>query len=148
MNATEAKEFVISRIIAEARSQAVPLSETERQMLYWSEAYPPANVPDLKKLAEHFDAECESDQYEAKIRALADAAWKRDSTNPTEAQRWKGAISALSQEDHYISVMLPGFGSRGVITGQQHRTRDVILYLAIAMAIVVAVTIYTLYTVR
>jgi len=148
MNATEAKEFVIARIIAEARGQAVPLSETERKMLYWSEVYPPANIPDLKKLAERFDAECESDQYEAKIRALADAARKLDSTNATEAQRWKDAISALSQEDHYISVMLPGLGSHGVATGQQYRTRDVILYLAIAMAIVTAITIYTLYTVR
>jgi hypothetical protein len=146
MNASEAKEFVISRIVAEARSQAVSLSETEWQMLYWSEIHPPPNIPDLGKLAERFDAECDSDQYEMKIRALAEAARKRDSIDEAQAKRWEGAIDALSEEDHYINVMLPGFSSSVGVAGRQHRTRDVILYLAIALSIVVVITIYALYT--
>ena len=148
MNSIEAKEFVISRIVAEAHSQSVPLSETEWQMLYWSEVHTPPSIPDLKQLANRFDKECDSDRYEAKIRSLAEAARKRDSVDAAKAQRWKDAITALSKEDHYINILLPGFGSGAASGGQQHRTRDIILYLAIAMAIVVAVTIYTLYTVR
>jgi len=148
MNATDAKEFVISRIVAEARSQAVPLSETERQMLYWSEIHPPQNIPDLQELAGRFDAECDSDRYEEKIRGLVAAARSCDSANTVEAELWKDAVSALSKEDHYINVMLPGLGAGLGGTSQKHRTRDMILYLAIALAIATAVAIYTLYTVR
>ena len=146
MTASEAKEFVISRIVAEARSLAVSLSETEWQMLYWSEIYPPPNIPNLKELAEHFDAECDSDEYEAKIRRLAEAARQRDSVDAAQAQQWKDALDALSKEDHYVNVMLPGFGSGAAVGGGQNRVRDIILYLAIAITIVIALAIYVVYT--
>ena len=148
MTATEAKEFVISRIVAEAGSQGLPLSETEWQMLYWSEVHPPPNIPDLKELSARFDAECDSDQYEEKIRGLAAAARSRDSANGAQAELWRDAVSALSKEDHYINVFLPGFGEGLTGADQKHRTRDIILYLAIALAVVTAVVIYTMYTVR
>ena len=146
MTASEAKEFVISRIVAEAHSLAVPLSETESQMLYWSEIHPPPNIPNLKDLAERFDAECDSDEYEAKIRRLAEAARQRDSVDAAQAQQWKDALDALSKKDHYINVMLPGFGSGAAARGGQNRVRDIILYLAIAITIVIALVIYVVYT--
>jgi hypothetical protein len=36
-SAREAKEFLISRIVEEARRENIPLSEVERKMLYFSE---------------------------------------------------------------------------------------------------------------
>lgn len=37
-NAREAKEFLISKIVAEAQLEGIPLSEIERKMLYFSES--------------------------------------------------------------------------------------------------------------
>jgi len=54
-------------------------------MLYWSEIHAPPNIQDLKQLADRFDAECDSDRYEA-IRSLSEVARKRDSVDAAEIQ--------------------------------------------------------------
>lgn len=77
---------------------------------------------------------------------MAEAAKKQDSRDPVQAQRWKDAIQALSKEDHYINAMLAGFSIVDGVVRQQHRVRDMILYVAIAVSIVIAITIYAMYT--
>jgi hypothetical protein len=49
----EAKEFLISRIVQEAQRENVPLSETERKMLYFTESG--WTLPDIMKVNEDFD---------------------------------------------------------------------------------------------
>jgi len=50
----EAKEFLISRILAEAQRENLPLSEVERKMLYFTESG--WTLPETAAISEKFDA--------------------------------------------------------------------------------------------
>src|ERR1700690_2559827 len=64
----EAKEFLVSRIISEADRESIPLSEVEKQMLYFTETY---WMPyDFMEVNETFERECDTAEYEAKIVSL------------------------------------------------------------------------------
>jgi hypothetical protein len=65
--AREAKEFLISRIVEEAKHENVALSEVERKMLYFSET--DWTLPDIMEVNEQFDRECNQDEYEKRLRA-------------------------------------------------------------------------------
>ena len=71
----EAKEFLISKIVAEADSENVPLSEVERKMLYFTESG--WTLPDIMKVNEDFDREYDQDEYEHKITKLVTKAYGR-----------------------------------------------------------------------
>jgi hypothetical protein len=104
-NAREAKEFLISKIVAEAQRENVPLSETERKMLYFTESG--WTLPDITQVYEQFDRECDQDEYEKKIARIVAKAYKyilRDSRD--EYDKWWAAVRLLSREDHYISVLI------------------------------------------
>jgi len=65
-DAREAKEFLISKIVAEAQRENAPLSETERKMLYFTESG--WTLPDIAQVSEQFDREYDQEHYEKKIR--------------------------------------------------------------------------------
>jgi hypothetical protein len=101
----EAKEFVISNIVAEAQRESVPLSEVERKMLYFTESG--WTLPDIVQVNEDFDRDYDQNEYEQKIAKLvrkADRRLRKDS--PEDYDRWWAAIRFLQREDHYISVMI------------------------------------------
>ena len=101
----EAKEFLVSRIIEEARKRHVRLSELERKMLYFSEGYP--TLPDIMEVNEKFEAEYDNEKYETKIRGLSRKAFRRDQKESPECvPLWRETIKVLNKEDHYILVML------------------------------------------
>jgi hypothetical protein len=104
-NAREAKEFLISKIVAEAQRENVPLSETERKMLYFTESG--WTLPDITQVCEQFDREYDQDEYEKKIARIVAKAYKHilhDSRD--EYETWWAAVRLLSREDHYISVLI------------------------------------------
>ena len=110
----EAKEFLISKIVAEAQSENVPLSEVERKMLYFTESG--GTLPDIMKVSEDFDREYDQDQYERKIAKLVMKADRRiRKGSGDDYDRWWAAIRFLQREDHYITVMirLAGLRPRG-----------------------------------
>jgi hypothetical protein len=110
----EAKEFLISKIVAEAQHENVPLSEVERKMLYFTESG--WTLPNIMKVSEDFDREYDQDQYEQKIAKLITKADKRiRKGSRDDYDRWWAAIRFLQQEDHYITVMirLAGLRPRG-----------------------------------
>jgi hypothetical protein len=109
----KAKEFVISRILAEAQRENVVLSEVERKMLYFSETG--WTIPNILAVNEEFEREYDSDQYEQKIADLARKAGEHAREESREEyEAWRAAIRFLESEDHYISVML---GMRGICSG-------------------------------
>src|SRR6266487_2036132 len=104
-DAREAKEFLISRIVAEAQRENAPLSETERKMLYFTESG--WTLPDIMQVNEQFDREYDQDDYEKKIARIIGKAYKRilhDSRD--EYDKWWAAVRFLQREDHYISVLI------------------------------------------
>ena len=107
----EAKEFLISRIIAETQRENIPLSEFEHKMLYFTESgWTP---PDMTAVSEHFDSEYNQNEYEHKIARLIRNAAKHDrKESRDEYDTWWDAIHFLRREDHYISVMIRIAGLR------------------------------------
>jgi hypothetical protein len=106
----EAKEYLISRIVAEAQSENVPLSEVERKMLYFSESG--WTLPDMMAVSEDFDRDYDQHEYEKKIAGFiskADKHVRKESREEYDA--WWSAIRFLKGEDHYILVM---FGIAGL----------------------------------
>jgi len=104
-SAREAKEFLISRIVEEAKHENVAFSEVERKMLYFSET--DWTLPDIMEINEQFDRECNQDEYEKKIARLIANATEHDSKESREQhEAWGDAIRLLKKEDHYILVMV------------------------------------------
>jgi len=88
----EAKEFLISNIVAEAQRENVPLSEVERKMLYFTESG--WTLPDIMQVNEDFDRDYDQDEYERKVAKLArnvDRRMRKDS--PQDYEEWWAAIS-------------------------------------------------------
>jgi hypothetical protein len=107
----EAKEFLISELVAEAHRENVPLSEIERKMLYFTESG--WTLPDIMKVSEDFDREYDQDKYEQKIAKLVTKADRRiRKGSGDEYDRWWAAIRFLQREDHYIMVMIQSAGLR------------------------------------
>jgi hypothetical protein len=110
----EAKEFLISELVAEAQRENVPLSEVERKMLYFTESG--WTLPDIMKVSEDFDREYNQDKYEQKLATLVTKADRRiRKGSRDDYDRWWAAIRFLQREDHYITVMirLAGLRPRG-----------------------------------
>jgi hypothetical protein len=101
----EAKEYLASRIVGEAKRRHVGLSELERKMLFFSEGYP--TLPDMMEVNEEFEAQYNNEKYEKKIRKLSRKAFEHDrEESPESIQLWREAIQVLKKEDHYLLAML------------------------------------------
>lgn len=121
----EAKEFLVNKIVAEAARQNAPLSSVERQLLFFSEQEPGSDGG----LTHDVLAENDID-FEKKVTNLLIAAFKRDQENQTERQRYNEAMQTLKKGDHYLLVMAePAFA-------RMHRGRDILIYIAIGLAVV------------
>jgi len=108
-SARDAKEFLIARIVEEAKRENIPLSEVERKMLYFSETH--WTLPDIASVSEKFDHEYNQDKYEEKITRLIKEAAIHDSQQSAEQyDLWWDAIRLLKKEDHYILVMIDRAG--------------------------------------
>jgi hypothetical protein len=129
----EAKEFLISRIVAEAQHENVLLSEVERKMLYFTESG--WTLPDMAAVSEDFDSEYDQNEYEKKIARLIRNAAKHDrKESRDEYDAWWAAIRFLKREDHYISVMIGIAGLRPA--GDQLRLFGAGLAIAICFLLV------------
>jgi len=73
--ARDAKEFLVSRIITEAQREGVPLSETERKMLYFSETA--WTLPDIADVSDAFDRDYDQARYEEKIGTLLSGVFRK-----------------------------------------------------------------------
>jgi hypothetical protein len=104
-SARDAKEFLIARIVEQAKRENIPLSEVERKMLYFSEGH--WTLPDIASVSEKFDHEYNQDEYEEKITHLIKEAAIHDRKQSAEQyDLWWDAIRLLKKEDHYILVMI------------------------------------------
>ena len=105
MNTREAKAYLIEQIVAEASLEHVDLSQIERSMLEYSESEgTPAN---LEELNAEFDRGYDQKEYESKIAALIDSLRHRlQEDDQRSLQLWNDAVVALSDEDHYLLVLI------------------------------------------
>ena len=99
---SEAKRFVVQKVVAQAEREGVALSKAERHMLSWSEADPDFK-PDLE-LASALDQEMSTEEYEAKVSRLIRLAYDRE--DKSARAQYRDAYSKLNEGDHYISWMI------------------------------------------
>jgi len=140
----EAKQFLVSKIIAEAAYQVAPLSDVERQLLLFTEQEPESMKGLPEEVLQDVDVE-----YEEKITALLRAAYKRDRDNPQEREQYTDAMRELEKGDHYILVManaaLPRSHIASAALPPPHTVRDLLLYVAIALGVVAAVIAFAMW---
>ena len=131
LNSNEAKEFLASRIVDQARRDGVAFSELERKILFYSEAH--ASLPDMEAAITEFDQMYNMIPYERVVSSLICNAYRRDRKDPALSQQWKDANTSLQWEDHYINVML----QRGMASVT--RKRDFVIYVAIGIIVVLVI---------
>jgi hypothetical protein len=139
MQAREAKDFLVEQTAEQAQLEGVPFSDLERRMMYFTEI---EEMPeDPIKLNKEFEAEYDSDEYEAKISKLLHHAYARiKKENPEAARQWSEAILELGKGDHYILVLL----NEGSLTWSILRERpphDSLKLLAAGLGVAVLVVI-------
>lgn len=101
----EAKDFLANRIAAEAMREGVPLSDVERKMLYFSETG--WTLPDIPEVNAEFERDYDQNKYEQKIAGLARRVESRNhAESPEEQEGWNDAVLKLSEEDHYLTVLI------------------------------------------
>lgn len=98
----EAKEYLIARILAQAKRDGVTLSEIEQKMLYFSESG--WTLPDMTEVSAEFDREYDQDSYEEKIAQVIRNL--RASQDDSAGEAWLNAVSLISREDHYLVVLI------------------------------------------
>jgi hypothetical protein len=107
----DAKEFLVSRITTEAQREGVPLSETERKMLYFSETA--WTLPDIGDVNDAFDRDYDQARYEEKIgRLVRNFCAESRKNNRGDFDAWKEAIRKIHREDHYLLVLISAAGSK------------------------------------
>jgi hypothetical protein len=105
MRTREAKDFLVAQTAEQAALEGVALSELEKRMMYFTEGAGASEDP--TKLNEEFEAEYDSDEYEAKISRLLHHAYQRlRKENDAARKNWDLAIKCLRRGDHYLLVML------------------------------------------
>ncbi|MGC1177292.1 MAG: hypothetical protein WA843_04440 [Candidatus Saccharimonadales bacterium] len=98
----EAKEYLIDRIVTQARHDDVPLTDVERTMLYFSETA--WSLPDIMDVNAEFEKSYDDDEYEKKIAGLVG----RIREGGGEEDVWEAAVKRLRDEDHYLLIMIDG----------------------------------------
>jgi hypothetical protein len=136
MDATAAKQFLISRIIEQAEREQIPFSDAEKKMLYFSEVHP--SIRDIYEVNAAFERDYDSDEYETKVtKLLTDARDQGSRTHPELEQIWDDALNALKSEDHYILVMAyRAFPHYRKLLVPAHHVRDYAIYITIGIALV------------
>ena len=101
----QAKEYLVERIVAEARREQVPLSEIERKMLYFTESG--WTLPNILEVNAEFERDYDNEEYEQKIAGLVREIEKQNETASRDEQsRWDDAVLKLSEGDHYLLVLI------------------------------------------
>ncbi len=102
---TDAKRFIVDRVLEQAKIDGVNLSDVERYNLSWSESDPDFKVD--YELAEALKDEISSDEYEAKVAGLIRNAFERDiAADLNTKSLYREAYDKMNKGDHYILIMM------------------------------------------
>lgn len=102
---TQATGFFAKRVIQQARSEGMPLSDVESQMLYWSESDPAFKAD--PQFAATFARHRSDEEFEAKICGFLKRAYAADvAADPHAREKWGRAFAALQRGDYYVTIMI------------------------------------------
>jgi hypothetical protein len=102
---SEAKRFLIEKIVAQAVAEGTPLSRAQQWMLSFSESDPHFVVD--HQLVEEHEAEIDDNAYETKIAGLLKRSYQREVASSTAARGlYRAARARLAEGDHYLLLMV------------------------------------------
>jgi hypothetical protein len=111
-----AKQFLLSKLSAQAADDRVTLDEVERSMFLFSESSGNAGLA----TQEAFDQKYDSNDYESKVTKLLRKAYARDKRDKDRKREWRDALKAVSRDDFYGLVMI---GQAGIPRSQDELWR-------------------------
>lgn len=101
----QAMDYLVNRIVDEAKLQGTPLTDVERKMLYFSER--DTTLRDMPAVSAEFSRNYDEDEYEQKIGGLVRRITTRDQRQDNAAQQaWDEAVSKVSEGDYYLLVLM------------------------------------------
>ncbi|HTW50250.1 MAG TPA: hypothetical protein VMD92_20000 [Acidobacteriaceae bacterium] len=130
-SAREAKEYLIGRIISQAKQDGITLSEIERKMLYFSETG--WTLPGMLETNAEFERDYNDAEYEDKIEQLIRNL--RASQDEAAERAWLDAVSILSSEDHYLLVLIDAARHESPVPRARGDFRWLILTAAVMVAV-------------
>jgi hypothetical protein len=104
--APSSKQFLIARILDQAKLDGVQLTDIETRMLGFTEAT--ASATDLEA-AKVFERDVDDHEYEDKIARLIRRAYECDKQNG-DLEPWNQALAQIAGRDLYLHVMLERAG--------------------------------------
>ena len=135
MKTKQAKDFLVQQAAEQAARESVPLSETEKKMMYFTES-DTTSCDNPVTLNEEFEAQYDTAEYETKISRLLHHAYDRLKLEDPEGRRtWDQAIRMLRRGDHYFLVLWD------IKPTSEHPTRDFFKLLGVGMLIAVGMAI-------
>jgi len=135
MKTKQAKDFLVQQTAEQAARESVPLSETEKKMMYFTES-DATSCDNPVEVNEEFEAQYDTAEYETKISRLLHHAYDRLKLEDPEGKRtWDQAIRTLRKGDHYFLVLWD------IKPRSEHRTRDFFKLLGVGMLIAVGIGI-------
>ncbi|HEV2133368.1 MAG TPA: hypothetical protein VGR47_03820 [Terracidiphilus sp.] len=123
----QAMDYLVNRIVDEAKLQGTPLTEIERKMLYFSET--DSTLRDMPAVSAEFDRSYNEDAYEEKICGLIKRIMARNQRQDHAAQAaWEDAVLKLSKGDYYLLALI---GPLPAAANELRRPKDILrLWLA------------------
>ena len=131
----EARQFLIDKIIVQAGSTGNPLSDAEKRMLQLNLDDPGSAIGIPVEVLED-----KSRAFENKAVRLLKAAYNHDRDNAQEAQRYKDAVRALRNTDHYILIIATA------ATPVRRRWGQLLVYLVILLAMAGMIVVLEFWT--
>lgn len=127
----EAKEYLVHRTIAQAERDSVPLSETERKMLYFSETG--WTLPDMMAISQEFDQAYDQNEYERKIGQIIRRIHDQQGSR-RDNDHWDDAVQRLREEDHYLLVLIDGSSGNSAKRPRQNTARLILAGVLVVAA--------------
>jgi hypothetical protein len=97
-----AKEYLVERIIAQAKQDGTELSEIESKMLYFTESG--WTLPDMADVSAKFDQDYSQEEYEGKVGQIVRRI--HETAGEADEETWDEAVALLSSEDHFLLVLI------------------------------------------
>jgi hypothetical protein len=133
MNTKQAKDFLVQQTAEQAARESIPLSDSEKKMMYFTES-DATSCHNPVELNEEFEAQYDTPEYETKISRLVHHAYDRLKLEDPEGKRtWDQAIRTLRKGDHYFLVL------SDIKPRSEHPTRDFFKLLGVGMLIAVGI---------
>jgi len=142
MKTKQAKDFLVQQTAEQATRENIPLSDTEKRIMYFTES-DASSCDNPVELNDEFEAQYNTPEYETKISRLLHHAYERlKGEDPERVREWDLAIRRLHRGDHYILVLWD------TKPPSEHPVREILKLLGVGMLVAVGICVVIIFQVK